>query len=166
MKQMRNYNGIIRILLVCILLLAPMVLGIALFYYPRDLQKTKEASSGQTKFWNGISSEHEVTFLDYDGNVLAKYCVKHGECLPQLPSLSKEEYIFLRWDFPLYLNLDASEYPIMEDMTVSPIFLEQSLLAANAMAIADLTAENVDIDAMKSLVEEIKQKGAANELKP
>ena len=98
---------------------------------------------------------HTVTFLDIDGNEYRSYRVRHGECIGECPEYSEEGYVFVRWDVPSYCNLDISEYPIGEDLEISPVCTELDLVAINVIATADPDKADTDPVSLRDFISQI-----------
>ena len=100
--------------------------------------------------------DHTVTFLDVYGNVYKVYTVAHGDCIGEPVDYKEEGYTFIRWDLPVFCDLDISEYPISGDMVITPVALEQRLVALNTLAITDPEYASVDADKLADFIEEVK----------
>ena len=106
---------------------------------------------------------HTVIFCDVNGNAIASYSVMHGEKLPEVPEYAPDGYIFNGWSYPLYAGLDISEMPDFEDITITPVLLDQNLIALNGIAIAGMDASSVDINVVEETIEHVNQEAHKNE---
>ena len=98
---------------------------------------------------------HTVTFLDVEGNEYKSYKVRHGDCIGETPEYSEAGYVFVRWDVPSYCNLDISEFPIGEDMEISPVCTDLSLVAINVIAIADPNNADTNPDSLREFINQV-----------
>lgn len=112
--------------------------------------------------WLGTTEYHSVVFRDYDGNVIYKENVRHGDYIQNIPTVSSYVAVFNGWvSAKTGYRLDKS-YPVLEDADYQSQWIEASLLMQNGLAVAEMDVQDVDIDALETLVEYIKSQQEEN----
>lgn len=107
--------------------------------------------------WQEHQIYHKITFLDYEDKVIGSYRVIHGGYLNQLPEAASYAAVFAGWrDADTGMPLDM-RLPVLEDKVYESDWIDVDVLLLNGLAIADLDAEQVDVEALEALVEELKK---------
>lgn len=107
--------------------------------------------------WLQEEQYHSITFLDYDGNAIKTYRVKHGEYL-------KEEIIMPRCYVALFSGWKNvatgksydTRIPILEDAVYQSEWLELSVLMENGLNVSDIDLSKIDIEALEDFIRFIK----------
>ncbi len=118
------------------------------------------------EYLNGIWLEgrqyHTVTFLDASGQTYDTYQIKHGEYLTEPPNIATYGSIFNGWYSTASGKALQTRLPVLEDATYESRWIEVSILLENGLAIADIDPNEVDMDALESLVDELKRRREDN----
>ena len=100
---------------------------------------------------------HTIVFLDYDGNICHKYVVKHGEYLPEIPSVANYVAIFQGWQNIVTGRKLDIRLPILEDTTYQSKWIPAEYLILNGLAVANAELEEIDIEALEALLQTAKE---------
>ena len=98
---------------------------------------------------------HTVTFLNYYGDIHEQLTVKHGEYLDYTPVHNSYVAIFNGWQHVKTGKTYISTLPILEDAVYEPQWIDVNLLLENGIAMSDINIEDVDVDALKALIDKI-----------
>ena len=104
-----------------------------------------------------------VTFLDYYGEIYAKYKVKRGEYLDIVPVISTYDGFFNGWYTVDGGVLFDSRLPVLQDATYESRWILVDIILENGLAISGMDVSQVDTEALQSMVDQIRklQKDAA-----
>ncbi len=114
--------------------------------------------------WVENDTYHTVTFLDYNGNTCAKYTVKHGEYVPQVPEVATYGAIFNGWSAVDTHNQFDITLPVLEDATYQSAWIEVFILLENGINIAEINVKDIDLDSLEFMVESIKERREVEEV--
>lgn len=107
--------------------------------------------------WLQEQQYHTVTFLDYGGSVYKQYHIKHGDYFEDTPQIACFVAVFTEW-----VNEDTGKafdtrLPVLEDATYASHWIDMNIIVQNGLGAADLDASKVDIEALESVIEELKK---------
>lgn len=127
----------------------------------------QEKKNTLQEIWMEDTTYHNVTFLDYEGNLFETYRVRHGEYLEaDVPSPSCYIAIFSGWINEATGKSYDFRIPVLENTVYKSEWLDLNLLLLNGLAIADMDLSKVKVDELEALVELIKEEKKKNELSP
>ena len=108
-----------------------------------------------------------VTFLDYYGNVYARYNIKRGEYLNTAPTISSFTDIFSGWYTADGDIIFDSRLPILQDITYESRWIPMDILLTNGLNISGMDVSQIDAEALQSmvdLIQELQKEATATEL--
>lgn len=127
----------------------------------------QEKKNTLQEIWLEDTLYHNVTFLDYEGNLFESYRVKHGECLDvYVPNPSCYAALFAGWTEKETGKSFDSRIAVMEDVIYESVWLDLKLFLLNGLQLADMDLSKVNVDELEALVEIIKEEKKKNELSP
>ena len=127
----------------------------------------QEKKNTLQEIWLEDTIYHNVTFLDYEGNLFETYRVRHGEYLEEyVPSPSCYAAIFAGWTEKETGKSFDSRIAVMEDAIYESVWLDLKLFLLNGLQLADMDLSKVNTDELEALVEIIKEEKKKNELSP
>lgn len=111
------------------------------------------------ELWLKEEVYHTVSFLDYDGNLIQTYRVKHGEYLSQQITTPRcYVAVFTGWTNVLTGKAYDARLPILENSIYQSEWLSLELLMQNGLNMAEMDVLQVDVEAMEDLLRFIKEK--------
>lgn len=125
-------------------------------YIKSFMQQKKNALE---ELWLKEEVYHTVSFLDYDGNLIQTYRVKHGEYLSQQIATPRcYVAVFTGWTNVFTGKAYDARLPILENSIYQSEWLSLDLLMQNGLNMAEMDVLQVDVDAMEDLLRFIKEK--------
>ncbi len=117
----------------------------------------QEKTDYLTEEWLKDTDMCEVAFLDYYGNILAKYNVERGEYLEEVPATGTWTSIFNGWytvdgGIPLDKRL-----PVLQDTTYQAQWIDLKIVLANGLNNAGIEAAQADPKVFRELAELLEQ---------
>ena len=109
------------------------------------------------QYWLEEEDFCTVTFLDYYGEVYAKYRVKRKEYLDDAPAIGTYTDIFNGW-----YTVDGgipfdSRRPILHDVTYESRWIPFSIILENGLNVSDMDVSQIDVETLQSMVDQIRQ---------
>lgn len=98
-----------------------------------------------------------VTFLDYYGNVYARYNIKRGEYMDTAPVISSFSDIFSGWYTVDGGIIFDSRLPILQDVTYEPRWIPVDIILANGINTSGMDVSQIDAEALQSMVDIIRE---------
>lgn len=107
--------------------------------------------------WLQEEQYHSITFLDYDGNAIKTYRVKHGGYLTE-NIITPRCYValFSGWRNTATGKSYDARIPILEDAVYQSEWLELSVLMENGLNVSDIDLSKVDIEGLEDFIRFIK----------
>ncbi len=106
--------------------------------------------------WLDGTAYHTVTFLDYDGNVWAQYFIRHGDLLPEKPTIACYVALFNGWYSRETGKRLEMQLPVLEDVTYESQWIDMELLVLNTLGISEVDLQQVNVEELQGFVDQLK----------